>query len=86
MANIVCEYYLKADSRGRVTLRSSEYTHWHAVVFDDGRIMLEPGMLRVPETISVRTLAYMDEAMRQMVGSNVGDEFDLHAVEDLIHE
>lgn len=86
MANVIGEYDLKADSKRRVTLRSSEYTYWHAVEFDDGRVMLEPRELRAPETISKRVLAHMDEAMRQMDEGNVGDEFDLNEVEDLINE
>ena len=48
---------------------------------DDGRSMLEQC---APETISKRTLAHMDEAMRQMAEGNVGDEFDLSEVEDLV--
>lgn len=86
MALSVRDYDLKAGSRGRVTVRSLEYLHWHAVVFDHRRIMLEPRAARVPETISVRTLTEVDEAMRQMAGSNLGGEFDLGVLEESIHE
>lgn len=86
MDEVINEYDLKADSKRRVTLRSSEYIYWHAQEFADGRILLEPRELRAPDTISRRTLADMDEAMRQMVRGNVGDEFDLSEVEDLINE
>lgn len=86
MDRVINEYDLKADSKRRVTLRSSEYQYWHAREFADGRILLEPRELRAPDTISVRTLAHMDEAMRQMAAGNVGDEFDLSEVEDLINE
>lgn len=86
MAKVISEYDLKADSKRRVTLRSSEYTYWHAVEFDDGRVMLEPRVLQPPKTISALTLAHMDEAMRQMGTGNVGDEFDLSEVGDLVNE
>lgn len=77
MAKVIGEYDLKADSKRRVTLRSSEYTYWHAVEFDDGRVMLEPRVLQPPDMISKRALAHMDEAIRQMDEGTVGDEFDL---------
>jgi hypothetical protein len=86
MDHVINEYDVKADSKRRVTLRSSRYTYWHAREFADGRILLEPRELRVPESLSARTLAQMDEAMRQMAEGNVGDEFDLSEVDDLIHE
>ena len=86
MAKVISEYDLKADSKRRVTLRSSAYTYWHAIEFDDGRVMLEPRVLQVPATISARTLAQMDEAMRQMAAGTIGDEFDLSEVEDLVNE
>lgn len=86
MANVIREYDLDADSKHRITLRSPEYTSWHAVEFDDGRIMLEPRPLRNPEMISALTVAHMDEAIRQMVQGYVGEEFDLGEVEALIHE
>ncbi len=84
MAKVIREYDVKADSKRRVTLRSSEYTYWHAFEFDDGRVMLEPRVLQPPKTISARTLAQMDEAMRQIASGNVGDEFDLSEVEELL--
>ena len=86
MADIVKEYDLKADSKRRVTLRSSEYRYYHAREFDDGRILLEPRELRAPDTISSLTLSHMDEAIRRMDAGEVGDEFELDEVEDLLHE
>jgi hypothetical protein len=86
MATVVREYDVKVDSKRRLTLRRSEYTYWHAKEFDDGRVLLEPREIRAPETISARVLEHMDEAVRQMMQGNVGDEFDLSEVEDLINE
>lgn len=38
------------------------------------------------QEISARTLADMDEAMRQLDNNNVGNEFDLSEVAELVHE
>ncbi len=86
MSEVIREYDLKADSKRRVTLRSSEYTFYHAREFEDGRILLEPRELRPPATISRRALGHMDEAMRRMRAGEVGDEFDLTEIEDLLNE
>ena len=86
MTDVVREYDLKADSKRRVTLRSSEYTYYHAREFEDGRILLEPRELRPPSTLSSLTLAHMDEAIRRMDDGETGDEFDLSEVEDLLAE
>ena len=86
MTDIVREYDLKADSKRRVTLRSSEYTYYHAREFEDGRILLEPRELRPPEFLSARTLAQMDEAIRRVEAGEVGDEFDLDEVQALLDE
>jgi hypothetical protein len=86
MTDVVREYELKADSKRRVTLRSSEYTYYYAREFEDGRILLEPRELRPPATLSRTTLGHMDEAIRRMNAGDVGDEFDLSEVEDLLNE
>lgn len=86
MAEVAREYDLKTDSKRRVTLRSAEYTYYHAREFEDGRILLEPRELRPPATISRTTLDHMDEAIRRMNAGEVGDEFDLSEVEDLLNE
>jgi hypothetical protein len=86
VAEVRREYEVKADSKRRVTLRSSEYTYYHAWEFEDGRILLEPRELRAPATLSHTTLGHMDEAIRRMNAGEVGDEFDLSEVEDLLNE
>jgi hypothetical protein len=85
MAKAIAEYDLKTDSKKRVTLRRP-YEYYHATEYDDGRIVLEPRVLRAPESISRLTLAHMDEAMRSMAAGIVGDEFDLSEVQHLIDE
>jgi hypothetical protein len=42
--------------------------------------------LKAPDTISALTLSHMDEAMRNIAAGNVGEEFDLADVQDLIDE
>jgi hypothetical protein len=86
VAEVIKEYDLKTDSKRRVTLRSSEYTYYRAREFDDGRILLEPRELRPPESLSRMTLGHMDEAIRRMDAGEVGEEFDLREVEDLLNE
>jgi hypothetical protein len=86
MAKLINEYDLKADSKWRITLRSKDYSYYHAREYSDGRIVLEPRELRAPATLSRLTLSHMDEAVRRMAEGEVGDEFDLSEVEDLIHE
>jgi hypothetical protein len=86
MAEVINEYDLKTDSKRRVTLRSSKYTYYHAREFEDGRILLEPRELRPPATLSRMNLDHMDEAIRRMDAGDVGDEFDLSEVEDLLYE
>lgn len=54
--------------------------------FADGRILLEARELRAPDTLSTLTLAHMDEAVRGMSAGEVGDEFELCEVEDLLNE
>jgi hypothetical protein len=39
-----------------------------------------------PESISLLTLAHMDEAVRAMAAGTVGDELDLGAGQDLLDE
>ena len=86
MAKVVKEYEVKSDSKGRVTLRSSEYRFYLAREFEDGRVLLEPQELQAPDTLSRLTLAQMDEAVRCMDAGEIGDEFDLNEVADLLNE
>jgi hypothetical protein len=85
MMKAIREYDVKADSKRRVTLRNA-YDYYHATEYEDGRIVLEPRELRPPASVSRLTLDHMDEAMRAFARGEVGDEFELDEVQDLIHE
>lgn len=84
--DITAEYDVKRDARKRVTLRSSPYEYYHAIEYADGSVVLEPRELRIPDHISARTLAGMDEAVRNLDSGIVGEEFDLNEVQELLDE
>lgn len=77
---VVAERDVRVDSKKRVTLTGAEYEHYRMRRYDDGRILLEPRELRVPDAISRRTLAHVDEAMTNLSAGIAGDEFDLDEV------
>lgn len=86
MPDVVAEYDVKRDDRKRITLRQSAYEYYHATEYADGRVLLEPRELRVPDAISRRTLREMDEAIRNLDQDRAGDEFDLSELGDLLAE
>ena len=86
MAKVSNEYDVKTDAKRRVTLRSARYSYYHAREYEDGRIVLEPRELKEPDTVSALTLSHMDEAMGNIAAGNVGEEFDLADVQDLLDE
>jgi hypothetical protein len=83
---VTAEYDVKRDARKRVTLRSTRYEYFHATEYADGSVMLEPRELRIPDSISRRTLEGMYAAVRNLDAGVVGDEFDLSEVQDLLDE
>jgi hypothetical protein len=86
MAKVIAEYDVKRDDRKRITLRRPKFEYYHATEYADGRVLLEPRELRVPDTISRRTLSHMDEAIRNLDQGQVGDEFELGELQDLLNE
>ena len=85
-ARVTAEYDVKRDARKRVTLRSTPYEYYHATEYADGSVMLEPRELRIPDSISRRTLDGIYAAVRNLDSGVVGEEFDLSEVQDLIDE
>jgi hypothetical protein len=83
---VTAEYDVKRDTRKRVTLRSPRHEYYHATEFADGTVMLKPRELRVPDSISRRTLEGIHAAVRNLDAGVVGDEFDLSEVQDIIDE
>lgn len=86
MAKVIAEYDVKRDDRKRITLRRSEFEYYHATEYADGRVLLEPRELRIPDSISRRALNAMDEGMRNLERGEVGDEFELDELQDLLNE
>ena len=66
MAEAVKSYDAKMDSKKRITLRNALYEYYHVEEFDDGRIILEPRELVPPFQISEKSLAMMDQAVRNL--------------------
>lgn len=86
MEKVIAEYDVKRDDRKRITLRRPQFEYYHATEYADGRVLLDPRELRVPDTISRRTLSHMDEAIRNLDQGQVGDEFELDNLQDLLNE
>lgn len=74
---VIAETDVKKDARNRITLPASEvaFEHYHVLVHDDGHIELHPQVLTSP-TISVRTLAMIDDAMANVVAGIAGKPVD----------
>ena len=82
MNDITYQYDLKKDSKNRVTLRESTFDYYHAVQFEDGRILLEPRELIAPFQISENTLHMMDQSMENYKAGKVSEAIDLLDFED----
>ena len=81
MPTAVKTYDAKMDSKKRITLRNALYEYYHVEEFEDGRIVLEPRELVPPFSISEKSLAMMDQSMKNLQGGNVSPAIDLSAFE-----
>ena len=82
MGDITYQYDLKKDSKNRVTLRESAFDYYHAIQFDDGRILLEPRELVAPFRVSENTLRMMDQSIKNYKAGKVSKAIDLSEFED----
>ena len=73
----VKDYTVHIDSKKRITLRGALFQYYNVKEYDNGCIMLEPRELRVPESISVRTLEDMDKAISNFKLGEVSTSIDL---------
>lgn len=71
------DYTVHIDSKKRITLRGATYQYYNVKEYKNGCIMLEPRELKVPESISARTLKDMDTAIANFQKSNVSEAIDL---------
>lgn len=73
----VRDYIVHIDSKKRVTLRGAAYQYYNVREYKNGCIILEPRELKVPETISARTLEDMDKAIANVKKGDVSEAIDL---------
>ena len=78
----VKEYDARIDIKKRVTLRGARYDHYHVQEYSDGRIVLEPRELVAPFEVSQKTLATMDQSMKNLKKGKVSKPIDLSAFSD----
>ena len=82
MSMAVKAYDAKMDSKKRITLRNALYEYYHVEEYEDGRIMLEPRELVAPLQISEKSLAMMDQSMKNLKQGKVSKAIDLSAFEE----
>lgn len=73
----VKDYTVHIDSKKRVTLRGAAYQYYNVKEYKNGCIILEPRELKVPDSISARTLCDMDQAIANFKKGEVSEAIDL---------
>lgn len=73
----VKDYTVHIDSKKRVTLRGAAYQYYNVKEYKNGCIILEPRELKVPDSISARTLRDMDQAIANFKKGEVSEAIDL---------
>ena len=71
------DYTVHIDSKKRVTLRGAAYQYYNVKEYNNGCIVLEPRELKVPDTISAKTLADMDKSIQNFKMNAVSPALDL---------
>ena len=73
----VADYTAHLDTKRRLTLRGAKFSYYQVREYENGCILLEPRELAVPKEISKKTLAMMDQAMRNYKVGEVSEPIDL---------
>ena len=73
----VKDYTVHIDSKKRVTLRGAAYQYYNVKEYANGCIVLEPRELKIPESVSAKTLQDMDRAIANFKKGDVSDAIDL---------
>lgn len=73
----VKDYTVHIDNKKRITLRGALYQYYKVREFDNGCIILEPRELKVPDSISAKTLEEMDKIVDNFKKGIVSEEVDL---------
>ena len=76
-ASVVVDYTAHLDAKHRLTLRGARYAYYQVREYENGCIILEPRELARPKEISKKTLAMMDESIRNYKAGKVSDPVDL---------
>ncbi len=75
--SVVIDYIAHLDAKHRLTLRGAKYTYYQVKEYENGCIILEPRELVIPKHISKKSLAVMDESIRNYKAGNVSEPIDL---------
>lgn len=76
-ASVVVDYTAHLDAKHRLTLRGARYSYYQVKEYENGCIILEPRELARPKEISKKTLAMMDESIRNYRKGEVSNPIDL---------
>ncbi len=76
----VKDYIVHIDSKKRITLRGSAYEYYDVKEYSNGCIILEPREMKVPASISAKTLEDMDRAVANIKRGEVSEPVDLSDV------
>jgi hypothetical protein len=78
----VREYYARIDVKKRVTLRGARCDHYHVQKYSYGRIVLELCKLETPFEVSKKTLATVDQSIKNFKKGKVSKSIDLSEFTD----
>ncbi|EFG33281.1 hypothetical protein HMPREF0620_0713 [Parascardovia denticolens DSM 10105 = JCM 12538] len=70
-------YEVHIDSKKRMTLRGAEYQYYFVREYENGCIILEPRELKVPASVSAKSLKSMDQAVHNFKLGKVSEPVDL---------
>ena len=76
-ASVVGDYMAHLDAKRRLTLRGAKYAYYQVREYENGCIILEPRELTLPKEISKKTLAMMDESIRNYRMGKVSEPIDV---------
>jgi hypothetical protein len=78
--DIIKEYSTKLDSKKRLTIRGSNYNHFHVYVFNNGKILLNPQVVIENDTISSKTLKMMEKSIENFKKGKVSKPIKLSKI------
>ena len=75
--SVVADYTAHLDTKHSLTLHGAKYAYYQVKEYEKGCIVLEPRELVVPKEISKKSLAMMDESIRNYKAGNISAPIDL---------